>query len=86
MSKAIEPEPLQPDKLCSVCGRVLWGAWQVLPFDKGRHEECAVGSEAWLEHYQTLGQSEQAKLVEFINFSYPQGEGMQPCTQETTAT
>jgi len=49
-----KPVEVRPDKLCSVCGRVLWGAWQVLPFDKGRHEDCGVGSEAWLEYYQAL--------------------------------
>jgi len=72
-----KPVEIKPDKLCSICGRVLWGAWQVLPFDKGRHEDCAIGSEEWLEHFNALAKEDKAQLAEFHGFQY--GEDKAPC-------
>jgi len=75
MSKAEKVAVIsRPDKVCTVCGRVLWGAWQALPFDKGRHEDCALGSEAWLDYFKALSPAEKTKLEDFFAFSYPQAE------------
>ncbi len=47
------------NELCSVCGRVRWGAYQPLGFGKWRHEECYPGTQAWREYWVTLPASKR---------------------------
>lgn len=57
-------------EFCSICGRVKWGRWQVLPFNRWRHDECALGTELWKEYYECLSYSNQKPLREFYNLTY----------------
>jgi hypothetical protein len=76
MSKAKAETVTEPtvEIFCSICGRVKWGNWQPLGNGKGRHDECALGSEAWREYYLALSPSEKEPLREFFVLSYPQVE------------
>lgn len=48
---------LDNERLCCVCGRVLWGNYQMLPFGKVRHgtdSNCYPGCRTWAENYRLL--------------------------------
>jgi hypothetical protein len=59
------------DEHCKICGRVPFGQTVRLGFGHWRHEDCGLGEQAWLDYFNALSPSEQDKLVEFFNFSYP---------------
>lgn len=64
------------DTCCTICGRVKWGNWVVIPGGKFRHDECGLGSENWKAYYLALNPAAQRPLREFFNFTYSE-EGMQ---------
>lgn len=59
----MKQETIQPvlPEFCEVCKRVRWGNYQILPFNKWRHEECYPGSQNWLEFFRQLSPELQAK-------------------------
>ena len=59
------------DEFCTICGRVKWGQWQYLGATKWRHDECALGSEAWRNYYLGLSSDKQELLRSFFEHSYP---------------
>ena len=58
-------------EVCTICGRVRWGNWVPLGFGKWRHDECALGSQSWNLYYLSQPMSEQRRLQEFYEFTYP---------------
>jgi hypothetical protein len=67
------------NETCIICGRVFFGDIVRLAGGAWRHDECAIGSEAWALYFQTLPAVDKAKLAElyrcFIGVSqhYTQG-------------
>lgn len=53
------------EELCKICQRVAFGDIVRLAAGSWRHDDCAIGSEAWAVYYVGLPQSERARLAEF---------------------
>jgi hypothetical protein len=65
-------------EFCSICQRVAFG--QIVPLGglgNWRHDECALGSEAWKEYYLGLSPEKQKPLKSFFEYTYPATGGMQ---------
>ncbi len=52
-----------PERLCRVCGRVMWGDPVPDGFGRERHKECEPGSEAWFEAMPRHKRTEEGKLL-----------------------
>jgi hypothetical protein len=63
----IKPQLTPVESLCKICDRVRFGKTVSLGFDTWRHDNCAIGSEAYSLYYQRQSYSVQKVLRPFYN-------------------
>lgn len=47
------------NQFCTICDRVPWGEVTLLGFQKWRHDSCYPGSEAWLDYYERIPETQR---------------------------